>query len=327
MNVSRGAAPRRVSVTMSARLHLGFLDLNGALGRRFGSVGLAIDGLGGRLTLQRGPSRVEGFERERASRYLQAMQQRLGLAQAHHLSIEKAIPPHAGLGSGTQLALAIAAALRRSHGLPLNSADDALFLDRGARSGVGIGLFETGGLVVDGGRAPTSAAPPILAGIKFPEAWQIILILDPQRRGAHGEAERAAFRALAPMSAAAAAEICRFILMRALPAVVERDIVGFGEGIQHVQQILGDYFASAQGGGRFTSPDVAAVLGDLERLGARGVGQSSWGPTGFAFVDSREEAERLTATARQNANARALDIRIVSALNRGCAIEEEAGDR
>ena len=38
-----GAVGVRVKTT--ARLHLGFLDLAGDLGRRFGSMGLAIDGL------------------------------------------------------------------------------------------------------------------------------------------------------------------------------------------------------------------------------------------------------------------------------------------
>jgi predicted sugar kinase len=33
-----------VSVTVPARLHLGFLDLDGGLGRRFGSLGMALDG-------------------------------------------------------------------------------------------------------------------------------------------------------------------------------------------------------------------------------------------------------------------------------------------
>ncbi len=31
------------SVSAPARLHLGFLDLNGGLGRRYGSIGLALD--------------------------------------------------------------------------------------------------------------------------------------------------------------------------------------------------------------------------------------------------------------------------------------------
>ena len=35
---------QRVDVSAPARLHLGFLDLGGGLGRRFGSLGVAIDG-------------------------------------------------------------------------------------------------------------------------------------------------------------------------------------------------------------------------------------------------------------------------------------------
>ena len=40
---NEAAAVKRVRVITSARLHLGFLDLNGDLGRRFGSIGLSID--------------------------------------------------------------------------------------------------------------------------------------------------------------------------------------------------------------------------------------------------------------------------------------------
>ena len=40
----RGRAhPGAVRVVAPARLHLGFLDLNGGLGRMFGSIGLAVD--------------------------------------------------------------------------------------------------------------------------------------------------------------------------------------------------------------------------------------------------------------------------------------------
>ena len=119
-------APAGVAVTVSARLHLGFLDLNGEFGRRFGSLGLSISEPRGRLTLRRASAaRVDGVERERASRYLAKMQQREGLAGAYHLTIYEAIPPHAGLGSGTQLALGVAAALRRLHGRALDMPGDA----------------------------------------------------------------------------------------------------------------------------------------------------------------------------------------------------------
>ena len=232
MSVLAGSASAGVAVTMSARLHLGFLDLNGGLGRRFGSIGLAISEPRGRLTLRRARTTwVDGFESDRASRYLAAMRERLGITGEHHLTVDEAIPPHAGLGSGTQLALGVAAALRSLYDLALNAPDDARFLNRGARSGVGIGLFETGGFVVDGGRGPESAAPPMISRMDFPEAWKAILVLDPTRQGVHGEPERAAFRSLAPMPAADAADICRLVLMGVLPSVAEGDIASFGTAI------------------------------------------------------------------------------------------------
>ena len=323
MNYSHGIAPAGVAVTVSARLHLGFLDLNGELGRRFGSIGLAIGEPHGRLTLRRARvTRVEGVERERASRYLSTMQQREGLAGAYHMTVDGAIPPHAGLGSGTQLALGVAAALRRLEGRALEMSSDARILDRGARSGVGIGLFETGGLVVDGGRAATSGAPPIVARMHFPEAWRVILVLDPARQGLSGEAERGAFGRLGAMGSRETGEICRLALMGALPSIAEGDIAGFGVAITRIQRLLGDYFAPAQGGRRFTSPDVARVLDCLAEQGAHGVGQSSWGPTGFAFAADASSADRLADAARECVNARALDIRVVSALNRGAEITD-----
>ena len=61
---------RRVAVQAPARLHLGFLDLNGSMGRRFGSVGLTLDQLGVSLTAERAPSfSVSGPQAQRADRF------------------------------------------------------------------------------------------------------------------------------------------------------------------------------------------------------------------------------------------------------------------
>jgi beta-RFAP synthase len=225
-----------------------------------------------------------------------------------------------GLGSGTQLALAVAAGLRRLHGLPLDVRRDAIRLGRGARSGVGIGLFEQGGLVVDGGRGAAETVAPIVSRLPFPEHWRILLVLDPRRQGVHGPDERDLFGRLAPASEAAAAQLCRLVLMQALPALAECDIAPFGSAIKELQARLGDYFAPMQGGSRFSSPDVAAALGVLEDEGALGIGQSSWGPTGFAFAPSAEAADRLLARARRDPRCRNLDIRACTGLNRGAEI-------
>ena len=128
-----------------------------------------------------------------------------------------------------------------------------------------------------------------------------MLLIDDRLDGAHGEAERAAFAALPPFPSEAAAEICRRTLMQVLPGVAEADFAGFGAGLSAIQRRLGDHFAPAQGGGRFTSPRVSAVAAELERAGALGVGQSSWGPTGFAFARDPEEAARWAKLAETTA--------------------------
>lgn len=319
------AQPAGVTVTVPARLHLGFLDLNGGLGRRFGGIGLAISGLKTGITIRRAnAAEVSGPESDRVRQYLQVMERSLALDAAHAVKIWEIVPAHAGLGSGTQLALAVAAGLRRLYNLPLDLEGDAWRLGRGTRSGIGIGLFRDGGLVVDGGRGHEPRPAPIVSRLPFPKSWRILVILDPQRRGLHGPDEVATFAALPPMPEAAAAQLCRLVLMKALPAFAECDLASFGAAIKDLQTRLGDYFSPVQGGSRFTSRGIADVLETLDHAGALGMGQSSWGPTGFAFAPSPEEADRLATLARQHPSSHGLDIRICAGLNRGAEIVAQA---
>jgi beta-RFAP synthase len=309
-----------VTIGCGARLHLGFLDLNFGLGRRFGSIGLALEAPQTRLELRRAATaHLRGPEAARAGRYLAAITAELGLAGAHAILIEAAMPAHAGLGSGTQLALAVATAVRRLHGLAPALRADAALLGRGARSGIGIALFASGGLVLDGGRGAADAPPPLLARLDVPAAWRVLLLLDPDRAGVSGAAERDAFAALAPMPAATAACLCRLVLMQMLPALAEGDIAGFGAAVTRLQQAVGDHFAPAQGG-RFLSPRVGAALARLAALGAVGIGQSSWGPTGFAFAPDAEAAEWLRR--RLAAEPGMPEAMICRARNRGADVTE-----
>jgi beta-RFAP synthase len=317
--------PEGITVTIPARLHLGFLDLHGGLGRRFGSIGLAISSLRTKIAFRRArKSHVTGPERERVMRHVDKMMQRLALGDSHMVDVLEVVPAHAGLGSGTQLALAVAAGIRRLHGLSLDIEGDALHLGRGARSGVGIGLFHRGGLVVDGGCKKTGAPAPIVSHIRFPDRWRVIVVLDPARRGLHGAEEAAAFGKLPSFPEDDAARLCRLVIMKMLPAAAEEDIVSFGAAITEIQQCIGDYFAGAQGGSPFTSPDVAAVLAALDREGAWGIGQSSWGPTGFAFSAAPADADRLAGIAQRHARGRGLDIRVCAGFNHGAEIAVES---
>jgi beta-ribofuranosylaminobenzene 5'-phosphate synthase len=313
----------QVSVAAAARLHLGFLDMNGSLNRMFGGLGLSISGPRTRITLAPAaqPS-VEGLEAKRATALLEKATAALAPGRSYRLVVREAIPAHSGLGSGTQLALAIGAALRRLESLPGDTAGDAALLQRGARSGLGAGLFDQGGLVVDGGRGADTLTPPVVARLPFPHDWRVLLIADPDAVGLHGENEREAFKGLKPFSEEQAGALCRLVLMQALPALSESDIVGFGDAITRIQTIIGDYFAPAQGGRRFTSARVEAALTALAGQGAAGVGQTSWGPTGFAFVENERRALRLADFAREK-SAGNLRVSIVEGLNYGAKIDAD----
>ena len=73
---------------------------------------------------------------------------------------------------------------------------------------------------------------------------------------------------------------------------MEADIATFGSALTEIQTIIGSHFAAAQGG-LWTSPAVGRIAQQLKAAGAYGIGQSSWGPTGFAFAASKEIADRL----------------------------------
>jgi beta-ribofuranosylaminobenzene 5'-phosphate synthase len=312
-----------VTVRAPARLHLGFLDMNGELGRRFGSIGLAIDAYETCITMRRAAQMsVRGPEAARAERLLAKLNAATDNASGYEVFVEQAIPAHGGLGSGTQLALALAAAMHRLEGRAGDLSQYALLAGRGARSGAGTGLFATGGLVVDGGRGAATRVPPIVARAIFPEAWRIILVTDRSQVGISGRAEIDAFAALPQFSAVHAGEICRRLLMQVLPGLAEADIRSFGAGISAIQVIVGDHFAAVQGGSRFRSRAVEALLGDLAAAGATGIGQSSWGPTGFAFVSDAGAAEGLVAHVSRKAAELQLDIRLCKGLNRGAMIDE-----
>jgi len=135
---------------------------------------------------------------------------------------------------------------------------------------------------------------------------------------------RAAFAHLPPFAAADAAHICRLVLMQALPALAEADLKSFAAAIKEMQTVLGAYFAPLQGSHPFASRDVGAAMEVLENEGAVGVGQSSWGPTGFAFTRSHNEAKRLIDIALNDPRCRSVDIRACKGINRGADIEASA---
>ena len=64
-----------------------------------------------------------------------------------------------------------------------------------------------------------------------------------------------------------------------------------------MQQVLGEHFAPVQHGRAFTSAPAERMLQWIAGHTQAGIGQSSWGPAGFAFLPSQAEAEAVLAAA------------------------------
>jgi beta-ribofuranosylaminobenzene 5'-phosphate synthase len=312
-----------IYVEAPARLHLGFLDLDGSLGRRFGSVGLTLNDISTKIIVRPAEQfNILGDPSGRVKKYAEKFIAYKGISNNFELEVREQILGHSGLGSGTQLAIAVGTAISRLFELNCKSSEIAVLSNRGARSGIGIGAFDQGGFLVDAGRNSDSSVPPIISRLEFPSNWRVILIFDQEQQGLHGQDEDASFATLPDFSSQTAEYLCRLVLMQILPAVSEQDIDVFNLGIYELQRCIGEYFASAQGG-RYTSPAVAAACNFLESLGVKGVGQSSWGPTGFAFVDSETNAHLMLRKLQSKfENNKGLDFKIASARNIGALVKD-----
>lgn len=310
----------KVTVLAPARLHMGFIDLSGALGRHFGSIGVALEDINTHLDMASAPSLdVSGPCSARAIKTIRQLCALLDVSDNLQVTIHSAIPEHIGLGSGTQMSLAIGAALNAFHGLNLSIRDIARLSERGARSGIGIGVFEQGGLVVDGGRGPETLTPPLLSRMAVPENWRFILAFDRRGQGLHGDQEISAFKQLPPFPRREAERLCYLLMMQALPALAESDLSRFGEVITALQASVGEHFAPVQGG-VFTSPEVAAAMSWLTEQGAVAIGQTSWGPTGFCAVEGEARATALLAQLRQRFTSEHTSFQVVRARNQGAEV-------
>ena len=293
--------PSRVTVSTGARLHFGLLAHAPQAKRQFGGVGLMVERPGFCLTAERlsdehGTDEYSGPEVWR-QRVLDVARNCRTLSRSSadicHWNLAATMEHHVGLGSGTQLALAVAraySALQGEH--QLNTTELARRAARGLRSALGIHGFQEGGLLVEGGKRSTAQVSPAVARVSWPDEWHILLVRPRDVRGLCGAAEIEAFAQLPPMSAAVSAELCQLVLLELLPATLERDFDACGEALFHFGRLVGEYFAPAQGG-IYAAPQITSLVKYLREQGIRGVGQSSWGPTAFVICPDNRSAEQL----------------------------------
>lgn len=296
--------PFEFEICAPSRLHFGLLSFGRTDRPQYGGLGVMVERPGLRLEVRRSPefatrgvaqSRLEAF----AQMWQQATQDDLPPVE---LRLAQAPAQHIGLGTGTQLGLTVAAALFAASTRPVPSASElAVMVGRAKRSSVGTYGFDRGGLIYELGKTLRDQVGQLAAHLQLPQAWRITL-LTPARgaadEGLSGSAELQAFRKLPEVPVAVTERLMTLAEEAILPAARNQDLAAFGEAVYEYGVTAGGCFAEAQGGS-FATPQLATWVDAIRALGVAGVGQSSWGPTLFAFHENEARAEQFVAWCRR----------------------------
>jgi beta-ribofuranosylaminobenzene 5'-phosphate synthase len=311
----------QVTVKTPSRLHCTLIDLHGGLGRVDGGIGVALEDpkLMLRAHLSDEPSNVRGINKDLFQKFVnQFLKNSIEVLAIEppgfevlgaQINVLETIPSHMGLGSRTQLSLALGVALTRLLELDCSIQTIARVMGRGGTSGVGVAAFEQGGFILDvghsfgPGRQKTSFVPsrianappaPVLAHQAMPPDWLFVVTLPAIGKGAYGSREVEIFRKYCPIPKKEVEKLSRLILMQLMPALIEKDIQTFGAALTALQQI------------GFKKVEInlqRKIITDLMEValssGAAGGGMSSFGPATYALVTGREEAEDVARAMRR----------------------------
>jgi len=322
----------RVTIRTPSRLHLTLIDMNGSRGRVDGGVGITLDDPGYVIEAERaeetGIIADDDALKARTLGILKSVCTKTGFEEGVQVRIHEAIPPHGGLGSGTQLSLAIATAISRLSGVPIP--DPSGLTGRGGTSGIGVRSFFDGGVIIDGGHRfgsgkekesylPSSASPdvklaPLIGRYEFPESWRIILCVPDLPPGANGEEERQIFQKRCPVPLTDVQELSHRILMQMIPSLVEEDMDQFGDAVNALRSVgFKKEELSLQ------PPVLHDILDYMSGCGCAGAGMSSFGPALYAVTDTN--ARGLAGDIRSYLNERCGGtVQVVRGRNTGAAI-------
>ncbi len=289
-----------VTIKAPSRLHLGMIDLNGELGRIYGSIGVALNNPSILVEARTSDKlEIKGKDTERVRQLVERFPQSYNVDTNVEINVKEIIPEHIGLGSGTQLSLAIASCLSNLNKLNIGVRDLAKTMNRGIMSGIGIEAFRKGGFIIDSGRSVNGNEdlPFVTYRHNFPENWTFILTVPSIRRGFSGKDEELAFKKVIPSSPKIAGDICRLLQMKMLPSLIERDIETFGQALMDVDRKVGLYFKEVQHG-IYKEKIIKSLIDCMLDSGSHGAGQSSWGPAVYGIVEDNN-AKKLESAVNE----------------------------
>ena len=316
-----------VLVRTPCRLHFGMFSFGRSGHAQFGGLGAMVEPPC--VEVEVAPASrfgVTGVLGDRVLKIAELLVGRWGLPALPECEVNVRAPrDHTGLGVGTQLHLATAAALRRFSRLPEVTIEElARMAGRGTRSAVGTYGFQQGGLIVDGGKSPDASLGNLVKRVALPDEWRFVLFCDPNERGLAGPNEVQAFDRLPEVPESVTERLWSLTDDQILPAVEQGDCGAFGSAIYEFGRTAGECFATVQSG-PFATEQTARLVALIREFGVPGAGQSSWGPTVFAVAANDEEASYLIGELQDRQADVRYEIVVARPNNCGATIEERSG--
>ncbi len=307
-----------IEIITPSRLHFGLIDLNGSLGRIDGGIGVALKKPNVNLMIEEleksdrkdRTDRTEVIADERIAEIkntINRINKHFNTKDAFRITVKSQIPDHVGLGSTTQLYLAIARGIAELNQIHPTAVELADICGRGGTSGIGISAFESGGFILDGGHSfgkgkekqsylPSSVSKarpaPILARYDLPPDWWFVCVTPRVGPKIYGSDEVNIFQKYCPIPRGETERISHLILMKILPSILEEDIEAFGSGLEGMQQVG---FKKIEL--ELQDPLIKGLIDKLSK-DSYGSGMSSFGPTVYALALGVNHARELEESVR-----------------------------
>ena len=285
-----------LTLNSPARIHIGFLDLEKDSLRKYGSLGLTVTKFFYKIRIE-SSNKLEidcknKLTKSKILKIIDILKKENDLSN-FKISVCDEIPAHNGLGSGTQLALSVGYLIAEFNKLKLDINQLAFLFRRGRRSGIGIECFKKGGFNIDAGKLKGSIKPPLsIFNMKWPKDWKILLILDKNLEGLHGKKEVQEFKELKKIHKNKTNLNCKSLLMNIIPGLIEKNFEEFTKGIRAIQDMMSETFYGKRT--KYASISIEKIFKNLNKKGIKCYGQSSWGPTGFVFVENSKKRNELS---------------------------------
>ena len=308
---------KELIITSPSRLHLGFYGFDDTYGYKYGSMGLAINAHKTLISIKQSKSFISHLPKKFTSPILKHLKLS-DIRNNFEINVINKAPSHIGLGSGSQLSLCLGIGISKFLNIDTNVDDIADLYNRGQRSGTGISIFKKGGFVVDACKKD-KLLPETMFKSKFPKDWRVILLNDLDLKGTSGHRENKFFsknRAIDHKKS----ELSHILLRGILPSIIYKDFQSFSQNLTEFQRITSGFYSEKQKG-MFLSPQISNIMDYIKNYDNIGIGQSSWGPMAYIFVQSNLHAKELLSIIQNKFTVyNNVQLKIVSPWNSGYKI-------